>query len=102
VLQFNIARTPPVELADKTALLLIGTAVVEAMRQEVPLSAVEVIYYTADSSSYFGWVGVNPWGSENVFFSPMDPALAEEYERGGATPITPTPTPTATPAGGAL
>jgi hypothetical protein len=94
VLQFNVFEMPDNEPEiKKTAVLLIGTGVVVAGEHNVPLSGIEVVYYTADEEPWLALALAPPWDvAGDLRLAPLHPEYIKRLLEAGL--ITPTPEPT--------
>ena len=76
----------------KTAVLLIGNAVITANEHGILLDGVEVVFYTPKDNPWLAMASVPPWQADQLSLIPLHPEYLERLQEMGL--ITPTPEPT--------
>lgn len=92
ILQFIVDLPDTDDDFKKTAVLLIGNAVITANEHGIPLDGVEVVFYTPKDEPWLAMTSAPPWQGKQLSLIPLHPEYIERLQEMGL--ITPTPEPT--------
>ena len=93
VLQYRAPLPPTHDEIDKIAFLLIGTGVVVAGEYQIPLTGIEVMFYTANNEPWLALGLAPPWDTDtDLRLAQLHPDYIHQLLQAGL--ITPTPAPT--------